>query len=100
MRKKSYLSLLPALLTAVLPKCPACLAFYASTLGLVGVGSFHPGQWLLPLTVLCMLGALTPFLLRARRGHYGPMLLALAACGLFLAGKWVLDLPLLAASAH
>jgi hypothetical protein len=79
--------LLPSVMTAMLPKCPLCLAGYASVLGGVGV-HVGGGTTLVVLACLSAAAALGVLSYRAPRRHgYGPSLLGLGAIALIAGSR-------------
>lgn len=93
----AWLALIPAFATAIVPNmaCPACWPAYAGLLSSLGLGFLVPflmqTKYLLPLTMLALLVAITALGFRARRRRgYGPFLVGLLGAGLVVAGKFVL----------
>lgn len=88
------LATVPGIAFAFLPKlaCPACWPAYAGLLSAMGLGFLLEAAYLLPLTVLFLVLALSALAFRAqaRRG-YGPFAAGLAAASAVLVGKFVLD---------
>ncbi|NOZ00557.1 MAG: hypothetical protein GXP54_01535 [Deltaproteobacteria bacterium] len=92
--RKGTLAVLPGLALAFLPKaaCPACWPAYAGLLGALGLGFLMDAAYLLPLTAGFLVLAVGAMVFRAgRRRGYGPAMLGLAASGVVLVGKFVLD---------
>lgn len=91
----------PAVAVVLLPKCPACVAAYASVFAVFGV-QLLPGQLVWPLT-LGLLGAALAFVARQgwRLRRVGPFALALASAAATVALKWLTDVdwPVYAAAA-
>src|SRR5260370_38106240 len=86
----------------MLPKlaCPACWPAYAGLLSSVGLGFFISTVYLLPLTVVFLVVALTALVFRAnKRRGYGPFVLGLVAGRAVLLGRFVLASTLLVYSA-
>lgn len=81
----------PGIVVSALPfgGCPACWPIYAGVLSTLGLGFLLSGQYLLPLTALCLFVTIFAlgFRARARRG-YGPFFLGLIATALILFGKF------------
>lgn len=93
-RWRSTAGVLPGIGAALLPKviCPLCWPAYAGVLGATGLTFLMEDRWLLPISVLFLVGALIAlgWKARARRG-YGPLTLgALSSLGIVL-GKFTLD---------
>jgi hypothetical protein len=93
----AWLALIPAFAAAIVPNlaCPACWPAYAGLLSSLGLGFLVPflmqTKYLLPLTMLALLVAITALGFRARRRRgYGPFLVGLLGAGLVVAGKFVL----------
>ncbi|MGB7924804.1 MAG: hypothetical protein WCF57_16295 [Pyrinomonadaceae bacterium] len=86
------LALVPALVMAVLPKCPFCLLAYAGVLGTLGFDPVLYRSWLLPLTAIFSGTAVGMLAYRARRRRgYGPFFLGLLAVSIILTGKFHFD---------
>lgn len=68
----SGLGLVPGLLVALLPKCPLCLAPYASLLGVAGVERLAGARWVLPLMAVLLVAHTGLLLVRALRRRCGP----------------------------
>lgn len=91
-----HLTLLPAVVLVLLPKCPLCLMAWLGFLGSLGVGSWVSGLWGAPLAIGLLILTNSALVLRARRSHdWGPVLVGLLGSGTLLAGKLLLDTPLL-----
>lgn len=87
-------AMLPAVGAAFLPKltCPACWPAYAGLLSSLGMGFFDYTPYLLPLTVVFLLIALTTLVYGAQQRYgYGPFLLGLLASITLLVGKFQFD---------
>src|SRR5258707_11756542 len=99
---KQSLLALPGVGVPMLPKlaCPACWPAYAGLLSSVGLGFFISTVYLLPLTVVFLVVALTALVFRAnKRRGYGPFVLGLVAGSAVLLGSFVLELNLIVYSA-
>lgn len=85
-------ALFPALLAAVLPKCPLCLMAYTGLLGAAGISPSLYQRWFLPLSI--GFSAIALYMLargaRQRRG-YSPLFLGFIAVAALLAGKFYFD---------
>ncbi len=89
-----HLSLVPAVLLVLLPKCPLCVAAYLGVFGSLGAGSWVRAAWGPPLGAGLLAFTLGALALRARRSRdIRPLLLGLAGAATLLAGKFALDLP-------
>ena len=85
------LAILPAVVVALLPKCPLCLVAYMGTFGWIGADSWIVAAWGPPLAVACLLVALGTLGFRARRRRgYGPFLVGVFAAAALFAGKFLL----------
>lgn len=70
-------SAVPALLTALMPKCPIC---WMALMSALGVGTTVSAGWLRPITLGLLLLPIIPLVISARRsGRYGALLLAVVA---------------------
>ena len=91
---RSVVASAPGAGLALLPKavCPACWPAYAGFLSALGLGFLMETRYLLPLTALFLVIALSFLAFRApgRRG-YGPFVAGVAASGLLMIGKFVFD---------
>ncbi len=90
-RWKQGVLALPGVGVSLLPKlaCPACWPAYAGLLTSLGLGVLISRAYLLPLTVVFLLLALSAMVFRAGdRQGYGPLLLGIAAAGGVLLGKF------------
>src|SRR5690242_13539391 len=81
-------SVVPALLTALIPKCPICWLALLSALGVsttIGIG------WLRPITLGLLLLPVIAVLISARQsGRYLPLLLAVvAAAAMYFCKFWL-----------
>ncbi len=84
----SALSVAPALLVGLLPKCPMCIGAYLGAFGLVGAQAL-PVAYVWPLTWICLAIAMAFMLYRARqRKRLGPFGVALLGSGLLLYAQW------------
>ncbi len=89
-------SITPAIIAALLPKCPLCLAAYLSIFGVFGVSPLQYGVWIVP--AMLFFSALTIVLLfwqTRRSGKYLPFFLGLIALLFIYSGKFWLDSSLL-----
>ena len=85
-------SLLPALLAAILPKCPLCLASYIGVFGAFGVSPLLYGFWIMPVALLASSATLVLLYLQARKNRqYLPLLPGLPAPLVIFAGKFYFD---------
>ena len=95
---RSAIALVPSVIAFLLPlgKCPACWPAYAALLSSLGLGFLFYGQYLLPLTAVLAVGALSSLAYGARARHgYGPFSLALVGCLVAAAGKFLVLSPVL-----
>ena len=70
-------SAVPALLTALMPKCPIC---WMALMSALGVGTTVSAGWLRPITLGLLLLPIIPLVISARRsGRYRALLLAVVA---------------------
>ena len=70
-------SAVPALLTALMPKCPIC---WMALMSAFGVGTTVSAGWLRPITLGLLLLPIIPLVISARRsGRYRALLLAVVA---------------------
>jgi hypothetical protein len=70
-------SAIPAILTALMPKCPIC---WMSLMSVLGLSSTIKADWLRPLAIVFLLFPVVALFIRARRfGGYGPFLLGSVA---------------------
>lgn len=88
--------LISSLALALAPKCPLCLLAWAGLLGssatLAWSVSSTYGQWLEPLTAVCLALSAGGLAVQARRRRkVGPAVLALAAAASIYAAKFHLD---------
>lgn len=89
-----HLTLLPAVLLVVLPKCPLCLMAWFGALGSLGVSSWVSGLWGAPLVIGLLVLTDSALVLRARRSrNWRPVLVGLLGSGALLAGKLLLNAP-------
>ena len=80
---------IPALIVAVLPKCPLCLAAYLSVLGFVGISPLQYGFWILPLAIFFSAATLFLFFRQAKRNaKYFPFFLSLFGLIFISVGKF------------
>jgi len=87
-------AVLPGIGAALLPKltCPACWPAYAGLLSSFGIGFFDYTPYLLPLTIVFLLIAVTALFFRAsKRRGYGPFFSGLVAAAVLLIGKFYFD---------
>ena len=71
------LSAIPAMLTAVLPKCPIC---WMALMGALGVSTTLTAGWLRPLAIFFLLIPVLFLFIRARRRRgYAPFILGVIA---------------------
>ena len=84
----SALSVAPALLVGLLPKCPMCIGAYLGAFGFVGVQAL-PVAYVWPLTWIFLAIAMGFMLNRARRRkRFGPFGAAMAGGLLLLYARW------------
>lgn len=87
---------IPALIVAVLPKCPLCLAAYLSVLGFVGISPLQYGSWILPLVSFFSAVTLFIFFRQAKRtARYFLFFLSLVGLIFIPLGKFYLEYNLL-----
>jgi hypothetical protein len=95
-RARGHLPLLPAVVVAILPKCPVCAAAYLGVLGSIGARGWFQAAWGLPLASLCLVAALGALGFHAgRRRGYGPLGLGCAGAIVLMLGKFLFALPAL-----
>lgn len=93
---RRHLTLLPAIALVLLPKCPLCLMAWFGGLGSLGLISWVSGLWGAPLALGLLIVTDSALVLRARRSHeWGPLLVGLLGSGALLAGKLLVEAPLL-----
>ncbi len=88
---RSWLTVLPAIGVAMLPKlaCPACWPAYAGLLSSIGLGFLTQTAYLLPLTATFLIVAVGALGFRARKRHgFGPFVTGLAAALIVIVGKF------------
>lgn len=88
---KQSLSVLPGVGVSLLPKlaCPLCWPAYAGLLSSVGLGFLISTTYLLPLTVVFLVLALSALVFRAKKRHgYGPFALGVVSALGILLGKF------------
>ena len=84
--------ILPALVAAILPKCPLCFMAYAGILGIFGIDPFLYSFWILPATICFSTFTLIVLFFQARRNNkYLPFFTGMAAVAFILLGKFYLD---------
>jgi hypothetical protein len=91
---RSSLATVPGIAFAFLPKlaCPACWPAYAGLLGSIGLGFLLDTAYLLPLTAVFLVLAVSALGSRARtRKGYGPLAVGLVAAVVVLVGKFVFE---------
>lgn len=92
-RLSLILSFIPALLLALLPKCPFCWAAYMSLFSTLGIGTIPYQPWLLPVMVALLFINLGVLLYSApHRNGYLPFYLSLAGALVIVICKFWLDL--------
>lgn len=90
---RSSLATLPGIGAALLPLgvCPACWPVYAGLLSAMGLGFLLKSTYLLPVTALFLLAAVSALAFRAKtRRGYRPFAVGLAASASTFFGKFVL----------
>lgn len=91
----SPLYVIPAILVAIMPKCPLCVGIYASVLASVGL-QVQPWKYVRTGSIALLFLALFLMAYRARRRHrYGPLIIGLMATVALLLGKFLFQSPLL-----
>lgn len=89
---RSYLSVLPAVVLALLPRlaCPCQFPAYAGLLGSMGLSFLTKTVYLFPLTAACLTFAVGGLAIGAKlRQGYAPFWVGLCAAILLMAGKFV-----------
>lgn len=87
--KLSGITVLPALITVMLPKCPLC---WMGILSVLGVNSAVNFVWLQSLTVFFLILCLISLAFRARQNdNYAPLILGAAASGAIYSFKFLFD---------
>lgn len=80
---------IPALIVAVLPKCPLCLAAYLSIFGFVGISPLQYSFWILPLAIFFSAFTIFIFFRQAKRNaNYFPFFLGLFGLLFISVGKF------------
>ena len=87
-----HLSLLPALLLVLLPKCPLCLMAWFGVFGSVG-SAWISAAWGTPIAVALLSMTVACLMWRSRSAQ--PLLLGGTGCVMVLAGKCFVDQPVL-----
>lgn len=93
-RWKSTAAVLPGIGIALMPKvvCPLCWPAYAGVLSAAGLTFLMEDRWLLPISAVFLLAALSALAWRARsRRGYGPLGLGALSAGAILIGKFAFD---------
>lgn len=91
---RSSLATVPGIAFAFLPKlaCPACWPAYAGLLSSIGLGFLLDTVYLLPLTAVFLVLAVSALGFRARtRKGYGPLAVGLVAAVVVLVGKFIFE---------
>lgn len=84
--------IVPALVVAILPKCPLCFAAYLSAFGLFGISPLQYGSWILPLVIFFSAVTIVIFFRQARRNAgYDPFFLSLTGLTLISVGKFYFE---------
>lgn len=94
----SSLATIPAAAVAAMPAlaCPACWPAYASLLGSLGLGFMIDTAYLMPITVVALLMAVSMLGVKARRRHgFGPLVLGSIAALIIVLAKFAAGLDLL-----
>jgi hypothetical protein len=95
-RAGEHMTLLPAILVALLPKCPLCLAAWLGIFGSVGSVSWFSATWGTPLCAALLSLAVGVLALRAWSSRDPrPFVIALIGATVLLGGKCRMDVPLL-----
>lgn len=88
--------IVPALVVAILPKCPLCFAAYLSAFGLFGISPLQYGSWILPLTIFFSTVTVAIFFRQAKRNdEYISFFLSLIGLTLISVGKFYFENNLL-----
>lgn len=93
---KGLLPTVPAIGAVLVPglTCPACWPAYAGLLGSFGLGFINYTPFLLPLTALFLVLALSPLIYKATRGAgYKALLLGSVGAVLTISARFIIDLP-------
>jgi len=91
---RSLLTAIPGLGAAVLPVgvCPACWPAYAGVLGALGLGSLMKTAYLIPVTGVFLVLALSGLAYRAQhRNGYRPFMLGIVGVLAAMIGKFIAD---------
>ncbi|MEW5806944.1 MAG: MerC family mercury resistance protein [Acidobacteriota bacterium] len=92
--RRQTLAVIPAIITALLPKltCPACWPAYAGLLSAFGLGFVNYTPYLLPLTALFLILAVGSLWYGAKnRRDYTPFMLGILSASTVIIGKFVLE---------
>lgn len=93
-RAGRHVSLAPALLLVLLPKCPLCLAGWWSVLGSIGASAWVQSAWGWPLGVALLSSAVGGLIWRGhRRRDYRPALLGVIGAAGLLWGRCLASAP-------
>ena len=85
----AFIASLPGIGVALLPKCPMCLGVFGGAITVLGFSFSDYKAYLLPITIFCLLIAISSFIYGAKNRYgYGPLLLALIASAVILIGKF------------
>lgn len=91
-----HLPLLPAVALILLPKCPLCLAAWLGVFSFFGAGTWLSAVWGMPLAAGLLSFTVGALALRAWRSRDGrPLATGVLGSAALLAGKCLMDMPLL-----